>query len=192
MKKALSIVVAMLMVCCLGVSVFADFDLTSEIAAGINSNLEVSIPEGVDVSNGATFTLSVKGTSENDTIRVYLTQPGDTSRVTEVYYIEVVDGAFETTLDMPIDSTGAIQGTSDPTIIMFKGVDYATPLANTTFESFVIVSDAAPAETSEPETTAEPETTSEPETSAPAETGIALALVPMAIAAAAVVVSKRR
>ena len=87
---------------------------------------------------------------------------------------------------MPIDSTGAIQGTSDPTIIMFKGVDYATPLANTTFESFVIVSDAAPAETSEPETTAEPET------SAPAETGIALALVPMAIAAAAVVVSKRR
>ena len=61
---------------------------------------------------------------------------------------------------------------------------------------------SAPAETTEPEATTEPETTEpettepettpEPETSAPAETGIALALIPMAIAAAGVVISKRR
>ena len=52
--------------------------------------------------------------------------------------------------------------------------------------------ETAEPETAEPETTSEPETTPEPETTAPAETGIALALIPMAIAAAGVVISKRR
>ncbi len=190
----------MIMVMALSVNVFADIDLVGEATYPANANITINIPEGVDVSNGATVTLNVKGTSENTALRFYLTDVNDNGRVTEVATVEVVDGAFEATLDMVIDSTGAIQGTADPTILMIKGPDYATPPANTTFEVLSIVGvDAAPAadEPAADEPAADAPADEAPaadaaETSEPADTGIVLAVLPMAIAAAAVVVSKRK
>lgn len=213
MKKILSIALAMVMVMALSIAVFADADLTGNASYPLNDNVTFDIPEGVDVSNGATVTINVKGTSDNTAVRFYLTTPGDSGRVTEVAVVEVVDGAFDTTLEMVIDSTGAIQGAEDPTIIMVKGPDYATPLANTTFESIVVVAEGAAAPADEtPDADEAPEADETPaadeapvadapaadETPAPAadskpaNTGIVLAVLPMAIAAAAVVASKRR
>lgn len=201
MKKILSIALAMIMVMALSVNVFADIDLTGEATYPANANIVINIPEGVDVSNGATVTLNVKGTSDNTALRFYLTEPGDNGRVTEVATVEVVDGAFEATLEMVIDSTGAIQGTADPTVIMIKGPDCATPPANTTLEVLSVVGvDAAPA-ADEPAADApadEAPAADAPAADAPAadetpaDTGIVLAVLPMAIAAAAVVVSKRK
>ncbi len=196
MKKVLSIALAMIMVMALSVNVFADIDLTGEATYPANANIVINIPEGVDVSNGATVTLNVKGTSDNTALRFYLTEPSDNGRVTEVSTVEVVDGAFEATLEMVIDSTGAIQGTADPTVIMIKGPDYATPPANTTLEVLSVVGvDAAPA-ADEPAADAPaadaPADTAPAADEAPADTGIVLAVLPMAIAAAAVVVSKRK
>ncbi len=186
----------MIMVMALSVNVFADIDLTGEATYPANANIVINIPEGVDVSNGATVTLNVKGTSDNTALRFYLTEPSDNGRVTEVSTVEVVDGAFEATLEMVIDSTGAIQGTADPTVIMIKGPDYATPPANTTLEVLSVVGvDAAPA-ADEPAADAPaadaPADTAPTADEAPADTGIVLAVLPMAIAAAAVVVSKRK
>ncbi len=196
MKKILSIALAMIMVMALSVNVFADIDLTGEATYPANANIVINIPEGVDVSNGATVTLNVKGTSDNTALRFYLTEPGDNGRVTEVATVEVVDGAFEATLEMVIDSTGAIQGTADPTVIMIKGPDYATPPANTTLEVLSVVGvDAAPAADApadEAPAADAPAADAPAADETPADTGIVLAVLPMAIAAAAVVVSKRK
>ena len=91
---------------------------------------------------------------------------------------------------MVIDSTGAIQGTADPTVIMIKGPDYATPPANTTLEVLSVVGvDAAPA-ADEPAADApadEAPAADAPAADAPAadetpaDTGIVLAVLPMAI-----------
>ena len=68
--------------------------------------------------------------------------------------------------------------------------------AGKTYSISVIVPDAPAAETTEPAAeTNEPAAETAPaadETSEPANTGIVLALLPMAVAAAAVVVSKRK
>lgn len=198
MKKILSIAVAMIMVMALSVSVFANVDLTGEIGTGLNENFQVAIPEGVDVSDGATVTVNVKGTSDNTAVRFYLTDPADVARVTDVAVVEVVDGAFEATFDLYCDLSGAYGGSSEPSVLQVKGPDYATPLANTTFEVLEVVADvAAPAEThaeTPAETPAEipAETPAETTPAAPANTGIVLAVLPMAVAAAAIAVSKKR
>ena len=180
MKKILSIALAMIMVMALSITVFADVDIASAGTYPTNENLFLDIPEGTDVSNGATVTIKVKGTSDNTAVRFYLTAPGDNSRVTEVSVAEVVDGAFEATFDMVIDSTGAIQGSGDPSVIAVKGPDSSTPLSNTTVEVLTFVGVEAPAA----DAPAADET--------PADTGIVLAVLPMVIAAAAVVASKRK
>ncbi len=198
MKKILSIALAMIMVMALSISVFADIDLVGEATYPANANITINIPEGVDVSNGATVSLKIKGTSENTALRFYLTDVNDNGRVTEVATVEIVDGAFDTTIDMVIDSTGAIQGTVDPTILMIKGPDYSTPPANTTFEVLTIVGADAPAAPAEEAPAEEAPAADAPAAdapaadAAPADTGIVLAVLPMAIAAAAVVVSKRK
>jgi len=205
MKKVLSIVLAMIMVMALSITVFADIDLTGEATYPANATIIIPIPEGVDATNGQTITISAKGTSENTAVRIYLSNSGDANgRTTEIAVLEVVDGAFEGTFDFVIDSTGGIEGTVDPTSIIVKGPDYATPLANTTLEVLSIVgADAAPADET-PAADEAPAADAAPADEAPvadeapaaddapANTGIVLAVLPMAIAAAAVVATKRK
>ena len=195
MKKILSLAVAFVMVMALTVSVFANLDLTSNASGTLNENLSFDIPAEVDVSDGATVTLHLKGTSDNTTVRAYLTDAGDVGRVTDVAYYEVTGGAFDATVDILIDYEGGFGGTTAPTRIMLKGQDSSTPLANTTFEVIEIVNAdgaAAPAETETPaETEAPAETPAETPAPEAPKTGLALAVVPAVMALAAVAVSKK-
>lgn len=207
MKKVLSIALAMIMVMALSITVFADIDLTGEATYPANATIIVPIPEGVDATNGQTITISIKGTSDNNAVRMYLSNSGDANgRTTEIAVIEVVDGAFEGTFDFVIDSTGGIEGTEDPTSIIVKGPDWQTPLANTTLEVLSIVgadgaaeassddaaADGADDAASNDDATAPVADTAPVAETTPANTGIVLAVLPMAIAAAAVVASKRK
>ena len=216
-KKILAAVVAVMMVMALSVSAFADISLLDSVPGTINEQQNIPIPEGVDVSDGATVTVIAKGTSDNTMVRFYLTDAADGGRVTEVAEVPVENGAFDVTINLVIDASGAIQGSAAPTHLMFKGPDYATPPANVVFETLTIVTaggEAAPADdaadapadtTHEPDTTPEPDTTTtEPDTTTPEPTapapststapatGLALAVVPAVMALAAVAVSKKR
>ncbi len=213
-KKILAAVVAVMMVAALTVSAFANVDLTSNATGTLNENLSFDIPADIDVSDGATVTLHLKGTSDNTTVRAYLTDANDVGRVTDVGYFEVVNGAFDATVDLLIDYEGGFGGTTAPTRIMIKGQDSSTPLANTTFEVIeVVTADAAAEEPAAEEPAAEEPAAEEPaaeepaaeEPAAPAEepapapaetpaapaTGLALAVVPAVIALAAAAVSKK-
>ncbi len=206
MKKVLSIVMAMMLVVALSVNVFADIDLTGAVEAPANANQFIEIPAGVDVSNGAIVTLAIKGTSDNTAVRFYLSDANDVGRVTDVVTVDVLGGSFDKTIELVINYDGGFGGSAAPTHLIVKGPDYATPLANTTFEVLSIAgvdaAEEAPAEEPAPETEAPaeepaPETEAPaeepaPETEAPAETGVALAVIPAIVAMAAVVISKKR
>lgn len=124
-------------------------DLTPSIADVLNDNTTVAIPAEICVENGAVVTLKVKGTSESDVVRFYLSSPGDSSRVTDVGIAEVKDGKFEGEFQLTIDSTGAIQGNIDPSLVFIKAAQGAA-LKNTSFEVCTI-SSKAPAHTSNPD-----------------------------------------
>ena len=200
-KKIFAVVVAVMMVMALTVSVFADISLLDSVSGTINEQQNIALPEDLDVSNGATVTVIVKGTSENNMVRFYLTDAADNGRVTEVAEIPVENGAFEATIEFVIDSTGAIQGSAAPTHLMFKGPDYATPPANVVFETLTIVTggaaapavDETPAADPEPAPApaADPEPAPAPAPSTAPATGLALAVVPAVVALAAVAVSKK-
>lgn len=214
-KKILAAVVAVVMVMALSVSVFATDILTDDVrGVAKNENVALTLPEDLVLDNGAVITLHVKGTAENTMVRFYLTDASDNGRVMEVFEVTVNDGAFDETKEFTIDTTGAIQGTTAPAILMVKGPDYQTPPANLVLEVVELTvageEAAAPAAednaeatepdttatepdttTTEPETTTTPETTTAPETTKAPATGIALAVVPAVIALAAVAVSKK-
>ena len=189
MKKIFAIAVAVMMVLALSTIAFADYDAVAELGGTLTGNKTIPIPSTLDVSNGQTVTLKVKGTSSDSAIRFYLTGPTDNERVTDAISVEVVDGAFEAEVVMKIDSTGAIQGNADPTVLMIKGPQAGVDITNTTFESLVFVGIDAPAAEAPADTAdaaeAPAETTDSP------DTGIALAVIPAVIALGAVAVSKK-
>ena len=224
-KKILAVVVAVMMVMALSVVAFADVDVTADLALnGDGTVYSCAIPAGIDVSNGATVTLHVKGTSNNEAIRFYLTDASDNARVTACDVatgdgcVTVADGAFEGTIDLEIDTSGAIQGTAEPTTLIVKAQAWGVAFDNTTFEVVEFVggdaAEEAPAETEAEaeapaeaeEAPAETEAPAEAEAEAPAEapaaeapaetakapaTGLALAVIPAVMALAAAAVSKK-
>ncbi len=165
-----------------------DIDLTGEITNPLNENKSIPLPAGVDVSDGATVVVKVKGTSENSAVRFYLTDANDVGRVTDVTTINVLGTDFDKTIELVVDYEGGFGGTAAPTHLMIKGPDYATPLANTTFEvlsveGIEVAEEEAPAEETPAEDTPAEET--------PAETGLTLAVLPAVIALAVVAFKKR-
>ncbi len=194
MKRALSFIVAIMLAVAFSVTAFADIDLTNIVANPLNENKLIELPSTVDVSDGATVTLNIKGTSDNTAIRFYLTDGNDVGRVTDVTVVNVLGGTFETTVELVINYNGGFGGSSAPTHLMIKGPDYATPVSNTAFEVISFVGVDAPVEEAPAEETTAEDTPAEetPAEDAPAETGLALAVIPMAVALAAVVISKRR
>ncbi|MBQ8623693.1 MAG: hypothetical protein IJ424_04855 [Oscillospiraceae bacterium] len=212
MKKLFALLVAAMLVMAMSVTAFAATasiitDAAKETQAEV-SNIMFNLPEGVAFENGDVVTVHIKGTADNTTVRIYLTDAVDVGRVTDVTMIDVVDGAFDVTVDVTLDTSGAFGGTAAPTVLILKGPDWQTPLSNITVEVVEITSDKiteaaeeAPVEEApvEEETTeeapVEEDTTEEApveeETEAPA-TGLAFAVVPAVVALAAVVVSKKR
>ena len=134
-KKIVAIVAAMMMVLALSVSAFAVDVLTDDVkGVAQNANVTLAIPEDLGLDNGVVVTMHVKGTADNTMVRFYLTDASDNGRVTEVFEVPVENGAFDATADFTVDTTGTIQGTAAPTIVMIKGPDYATPPENLVLE----------------------------------------------------------
>ncbi|MCD7889510.1 MAG: acid shock protein [Oscillospiraceae bacterium] len=215
MKKILAIVMAVAMVMALSVTAFAaetEIALTTdnlgyyndatEVDGGLNSSGEqfvVSLPEVVE--KGETITIHIKGTSDGD-FRVWLVNGANTDSdlwlSTENGF---AGGEFDYTIDLTMnDHDGNGDTSSDG--INFKGIAYGTNLDNFTLTYLAIVTDGEEvvaessddateetAEASEETAEATEETTA---TTTNADTGVVLAVLPMAVAAAAVVASKRR
>ena len=164
--------------------VLGSYDLTADIAS-----IPFALPEGLTLETGDVVTVHIKGTATNDKVRIYFTDNVDNGRVCEVVVIDVVDGAFETTVDITIAADGSIQGSAAPTILLVKGPSYGVNLTDVSIEVVEITSDKLATEAP-----VEEDTTTEdaPADEEPADTGLALAVVPAIVALAAVALSKKR
>ncbi len=180
-----------------------------DVSAGGEFTLTTSLDSSLSTSADASF-IGVKTTAGNVTQQTALAD-GTVVTVTGLS-IDGTEVSLDSAASESVVENGVLDG-NNGVVLLFKmgGLNALTGDVPAGFTSVTVTftvtlpgeesSDAETAEpetvtepetTSEPETVTEPETTSEPETTAPAETGIALALVPMAIAAAGVVISKRR
>lgn len=201
MKKLLSILVAAIMVMSLAVVAFADVDVADTYNNSTSYDIAVVDMPNALGADGESVTVRIKGTSDAN-FRVYLGNgTGYPGRASDIQMVEVTDGAFDCEFTLTVDSS--FEGHSAADCFVIKGASYGLDVPSITWESFVVVGvDAAvetpaeeventdtPADTTENTDTAEETTPVENE---PANTGIALAVVPMMIAAAAIVVSKRR
>lgn len=209
MKKLFAILVAAMLVMAMSVTAFAataSLDIEAAKAAQAEvASIPFALPEGLTLETGDVVTVYIKGTATNDAVRIYFTDNVDNGRVCDAITIEVVDGVFEATVEISIDTTGAIQGTAAPTVLLLKGPTYGVNLTEVAVEALEITSDKiagaaeeAPADevveevVEEAPAEEETEAPAVEETTEPADTGLALAVVPMLVAAVAVVASKRR
>ena len=178
-----------------------------DVSAGGEFTLTTSLDSSLSTSADASF-IGVKTTAGNVTQQTALAD-GTVVTVTGLS-IDGTEVSLDAAASESVVENGVLDG-NNGVVLLFKmgGLNALTGDVPAGFTSVTVTftvtlpgeesSDAETAEpetaepeTAEPETVTEPETTPEPETTAPAETGIALALVPMAIAAAGVVISKRR
>ncbi len=195
MKKILSIAMALVLALSLTCVAFADADLTANYVDHVTSGLDVAtIDLPADVAEGETVTIKIKGTADAN-FRVYLGNGVYPSRESDITTVEVVDGVFETEVvllaSLAEDSSKGVANN-----IVIKGASYGLPVPTITWEYITLVgADAAVEEAPvEDEAPAEDTTDEAPATEdeAPADTGLALAIVPMVVAAAVVVASKRK
>ncbi len=209
MKKVLSIALAMIMVLALSVCVCATPVDTANTFAGTTvtgSNDEligINFPEGCEYAIGEKVTVHFVGTSDGD-FRVWLANGQSTMSPEPLFKASengFTTGAFDFTIELEVGDKDGV-GQTIANGIIFKGPSYGTPLSNFTLTSVEIVDgkDAAPAAdepaadapTDEAPAADAPAADAPAADAAPADTGIVLAVLPMAIAAAAVVVSKRK
>ena len=156
MKKILSLAVVALLVVTMTVTAFAatanlgSYDLTADVVS-----IPFALPEGLTLETGDVVTVHIKGTASNEAVRFYFTQESDGARVCDVVVVEVVDGAFETTVDVTIVADGSIQGSAAPTILLVKGPSYGVNLTDVSVEVVEITSDKITAEAPADDTTTE-------------------------------------
>ncbi|MCC8196026.1 MAG: hypothetical protein LIO49_04335 [Ruminococcus sp.] len=221
MKKILAIVMAVAMVMALSVTCFAatyDVELSLDnlgyygatestnvtaVDGGLNSSEEaLSVLLPVEVAYGETVTVTIKGSSDG-AFRVWLLNGANTdSAIWNSVDAEGFSGGdFEFTISLEMNDNDG-HGDTVANALMFKGIAYGTNLDNFTITSVTLVTDGEEvvaessddateetAEASEETAEATEETTA---TTTNADTGVVLAVLPMAVAAAAVVASKRR
>ncbi len=209
MKKLFALLVAAMLVMAMSVTAFAaTASIGTEEAKTAQAevaSIPFALPEGLTLETGDAVTVHIKGTASSAQVRIYLTDSVDDGRVTDVTMIDVVDGAFDVTVDLTVAADGSIQGTAAPTVLLLKGPDWQTPLSDIAVEVVEITSDKIteaveeapveePVEEEAPVEDVEeaPVVDAPAADEAPAATGLALAVVPMIVAAAAVVASKRR
>ncbi len=219
MKKILSIAVAMIMVLALSVCAFAD-EIVYTMASTQGQDTEnAALADGVAMAStqGDSYcrisTNWVGGGSEWNAIIAAVQTEGAYIKLTYTGTLNSVvfqseNGSYETTSDFVVtegEKNVAMVSCADivansPVALSGDFGGWANFMLDTTdctlygFE--VVIPDAAPAETPA-ETTSEPETPAEPAVEAPAQetpakTGVVLAVLPMAVAAAALALSKKR
>ncbi|MCD7823858.1 MAG: hypothetical protein LUG86_07580 [Oscillospiraceae bacterium] len=219
MKKILAMVMAVAMVMALSVTAFAatyEVELSldnlgyygatestnvSAVDGGLNSSEEaLSVLLPVEVAYGDTVTVTIKGSSDGG-FRVWLLNGANTDSAIWLSSDQGFSGGdFEYTIELTMNDNDG-HGDSVANALMFKGISYGTNLDNFTITSVTLVTDgeavATTDDANEAEETAEAsegttEAAEETTTSTNADTGVVLAVLPMAVAAAAVVASKRR
>ncbi len=220
MKKILAIVMAVAMVMALSVTAFAaetEIEVSTDnfgyhanataVDGGLNSSeseFTLNLLESLEI--GDTITLHFKGTSDGD-FRVWLVDGAVTA--SEQWYSNqngFSGGEFDFEYTFTVQNWND-EGATGATGVDFKGIAYGTNLDNFTLTYLAVVTDGeevaaettddadATEETSEEvaDTTDSTDTSStETTTSTNADTGVVLAVLPMAVAATAVVASKRR
>lgn len=223
MKKVLSVLLALIMVCALSVSVFAEEVVYSMTTTQGQNQEALDLPATLTMSDSFSriATNWVGGGTEYNAIIEAINTPDASIVITYTgsitkFLIQTEKGTEDGTVELaPVEVDGKNVATipcSDVIAAMpFACANTDVGWGNIAFicedgavlESFKIVTGAeapaaAPADdTTAPaddaaDTTAPVETAPADETSTPADTGIVLAVLPMAIAAAAVVVSKRK
>ena len=212
MKKILAISLAVVMALCLSVSVFAEERVVFDNPEGeafsdlVNpwdfygvggfwgraaaNVLDITIDEvkAIATEGGAQFVMVFSGTNAGTPNLVF--EFGDPQALAEFTVTDLGDGKYEAVASF--DELVAAWEANGKTID-----DIANLLVQPNYSDFKLYSakivtgddtvEVAPVETEEPDTTDDGASTE-----TPAETGIVLALVPMAVAAAAVVVAKKR
>ncbi|MCD7846801.1 MAG: hypothetical protein LUG49_02040 [Oscillospiraceae bacterium] len=221
MKKILAIVMAVAMVMALSVTAFAaeleatlsldnlgyyggtDNTGVTEVDGGLNcsgAQFDVMLPVTVEV--GETVTIHIKGSSDGD-FRVWLIDSANTAsnQVYSTTDLGLSGGEFDTYVTLTCSDYDS-KGVTSASAISFKGIAYGTNLDNFTITYIGVVTDGEEvaettddADATEETADASEETTEAAETTTTttnADTGVVLAVLPMAVAAAAVVASKRR
>lgn len=218
MKKIIAIFVSIVLCVSLAVSVSA-FEGSADIAlyAGNSANWTTASSDPVTINADGEYTLKLEGLSitpdtatviyiKDSAVEAGEKEKSDLSADITILTKSLKINGKEIALTEGYPTTLTDAGVFDvcwyniwaTSYFAFEGMDPITDIEVT----FEVVSAAAPAETV-PDDTAAPadnaaEDTAEPapapaaDTSTPADTGIVLALAPMAIAACAVVISKRR
>ncbi len=223
MKKILSVILALVMVCALSVSVFAEEEIYSMTTTQGQNQEALDLPATLTMSDSFSriATNWVSGGTEYNAIIEAINTPDASIVITYTgnitkFLIQTEKGTDDGTIELaPVVVDGKNVATipcSDVIAAMpFACANTDVGWGNIAFicddgavlESFKVVtgavapaSDPVPADdTAAPadDTTAPAEDTTAPaETTTPADTGIVLAVLPMAIAAAAVVISKRK
>lgn len=223
MKRVLSVLLALIMVCALSVSVFAEEVIYSMTTTQGQNQEALDLPATLTMSDSFSriATNWVGGGTEYNAIIEAINTPDASIVITYTgsitkFLIQTENGAEDGTVELaPVEVDGKNVATipcSDVIAAMpFACANTDVGWGNIAFicedgavlESFKIVTGAeapaaAPADdTTAPaddaaDTTAPVETAPAAETSTPADTGIVLAVLPMAMAAAAVVISKRK
>ncbi len=218
MKKVLSILVAAILVMSMAVTAFAAEVVISADAWDADcgaSPADTTFADGSFTSNdpivclnipgevalGETVTVTIKGTSVGD-FRVWLLAGGQVtaSEIWKASENGFTTGDFEYTFELTCFDKDS-KGVTLADAIAFKGPSYGVNLDGLTVTSIVIdypgeeaveetpVVEETPAVEEPVEDTPVEET---PVETKPADTGLALAVVPMIVAAAAVALSKKR
>ena len=135
-KRILAVLLTLAMVLSIcSVNMFAVDATGSYKGTTLDSNTTIELPGSLaGLKHGDTVKIQVKGTSDNEAVRVYLSNATDAGRVTEVFTIPVTDGAFSATQEFTIVADGSVQGTAAPTHVFIKGKDYADNLKNAVIE----------------------------------------------------------
>lgn len=228
MKKILSVLLALAMVCALSVSVFAEEEIYSMTTTQGQNQEDLALPATLTMSDSFSriATNWVGGGTEYSAIIEAINTPDASIVITYTgnitkFLIQTEKGTEDGTVELnPVVVDGknvAVIPCSDVIAAMpFACANTDVGWGNIAFicedgavlESFKVVTGAvapagdpvpaddttAPAEdaTAPVEAPAEAPAETPAETSEPADTGIVLAVLPMAIAAAAVVISKRK
>ncbi|MCD8108121.1 MAG: hypothetical protein LUE20_09195 [Oscillospiraceae bacterium] len=220
MKKILAIVMAVAMVMALSVTSFAatyDVELSLDnlgyygatestnvtaVDGGLNSSEEaLSVLLPVEVAYGETVTVTIKGSSDGG-FRVWLLNGANTDSEIWLSSDQGFEGGdFEYTITLEMNDHDG-HGDTVANALMFKGISYGTNLDNFTITSVTLVTEGEAVATTDDADEASEEVadsadstdtaSAETTTSTNADTGVILAVLPMAVAAAAVVASKRR
>ena len=214
MKKILAISLAVVMALCLSVSVFAEERVVFDNPEGeafsdlVNpwdfygvggfwgraaaNVLDITIDEvkAIATEGGAQFVMVFSGTPFGEDAPSLVFEFSDPQAAAKFTVTDLGDGKYEAVASF--DELVAAWEANGKTID-----DIANLLVQPNYSDFKLYSakivtgddtvEVAPVETEEPDTTDDGASTE-----TPAETGIVLALVPMAVAAAAVVVAKKR